>query len=53
MEYRQFAANLEDLEQVEELAVGVSTDSDGCAYMDHVGFRNENFFGLNEIACTF
>jgi len=52
-QYWQFAADLEYLEQVEELAVGVSADGDGRTDMDHVGLSYQDFLGLRRNRSTF
>jgi len=47
LSYRQFPADLEDLQEVEELPVGVSADGDGRTDLDVIGFTDEDLLGLD------
>ena len=43
----RMATNLEELAQVMELTVDISTDGDWSAHFLHVRLINQNFFSLN------
>lgn len=44
--YRQLATDLENLQQVIELAMDITADSDWCPDLNHVGFFYQDLFNL-------
>lgn len=51
--YGEFAADLEDFKQVEELPVGVAADGDRGAHMHEVGLGDQDLLGLHNWMSTF